>query len=122
MKNSSFTQSFQCAVSGFVQAFSGERNLKIDTVFAILALALSFAFHIDEYEWLSIIVCIGLVFGFEIMNTAVEAVVDLCSPEIHPLAKRAKDCAAGATLVVALASLIVGLIIFLPRMVALFLA
>ena len=56
--------------------------------------------------------CIGVVLSFETMNTALEAAVDLASPEIHPLAKAAKDCAAGAALIAACMSVVVGLIVF----------
>lgn len=66
-------------------------------------------------EWLIIILAITLVIGAEMVNTAIEYVVDLASPEIHPLAKQAKDVAAGAVLVFAMASVIIGLLIFLPK-------
>ena len=64
-------------------------------------------------------VCVGVQLAMETVNTAIEAIVDLASPEIHPLAKRAKDCAAGAALITACASVIVGLIVFVPALFAL---
>ncbi len=67
-----------------------------------------------RWEWVAVALSVGAVWGAELLNTAVEAVVDLVSPEYHPLAGRAKDVAAGAVLVVALAALVVGLLVFGP--------
>ena len=79
-----------------------------------------FLLDIDRGEWLAVIICIGAVFMAEGFNSAVEAVCDLVSPEHHPLVKRAKDIAAGAVLLMAVAALACGCIIFLPRLIALF--
>jgi diacylglycerol kinase len=61
------------------------------------------------------LLCIGLVFGAEMMNTAIENVVDLASPELHPLAGKAKDIAAGAVLICTIVSVVIGLLIFVPK-------
>ena len=71
---------------------------------------------IDRGEWVAVVLCCALVISLECMNTAVEAVVDLASPDIHPLAKRAKDCAAGAVLISAVGAAVVGCVVFLPRL------
>ncbi len=65
---------------------------------AVVAIALGFGLRIDTPSWLAVIVCIGMMFALETVNTAIEAVVDLASPGYHELARRAKDCAAGAAL------------------------
>lgn len=120
MKNQNFLQALRFAVSGVVSALRSERNLKIDVCLAFVAIALSAVFQISAAEWCAIFVCIGLVFSLEIMNTAIEATVDLASPELHSQAKRAKDCAAGAVLFAAAISVCVAAIVFVPRFIALF--
>ena len=77
------------------------------------------AFAGAAWGWAAVAVCVGVQLAMETVNTAIEAIVDLASPEIHPLAKRAKDCAAGAALITACASVIVGLIVFVPALFAL---
>ena len=116
--NSNFLQSLRCALSGFAEALRIERNLKIQIGFAVLAIVLGLAFSISLIEWLVIIVCIGAVFGLECMNTALESVVDLASPDYHELARRAKDVAAGGVLAMAICSFVIGATIFAPRIIA----
>lgn len=120
MKNASFGEALPLAFSGISEAFRSERNLKIDGLCALAVLVLGALFQISVYEWLFVILCIGMVFSLEIVNTAIETVVDLVCPEIHPLAKRAKDCAAGAVLCAALVSVVIGALIFVPHIVSLF--
>ena len=110
---------FRCARSGIVYAFSTQRNFKIHTVFAILAILLGVILGIDASSWVAIVLCIALVFALELMNTAIEAVVDLVSPEWNLFAKRAKDCAAGSVYVVAAASLVVAAFVYIPPIVGL---
>ena len=74
-------------------------------------------FSIDLTQWAVIAVCVGLVLSGECVNTSLEAVVDLASPEYHELAKRAKDCAAGGVLISSFASLFVAAFIFLPKII-----
>lgn len=114
-----FLHSFKCAFEGIVHAFVEGRNFKVQLCFGVLAVILGFAFGIDATQWAVIVVCIGVVLGGECVNTAIEAVVDLASPEYHELAKHAKDCAAGAVLVCSIASVFVAALIFLPRIVSL---
>ena len=109
---------FANAGRGLAEAVRGERNLRIDTGFAVIAIILGFALRIDTASWLAVIVCIGMMFALETVNTAIEAVVDLASPGYHELARRAKDCAAGAALAGALASFVVGCIVFIPPIMA----
>ena len=113
------TSAFANAGRGLLEAVRTERNLRIDACMALAAVALGFALHIDMPSWLAVIICIGMRFALETVNTAIEAVVDLASPGYHELARKAKDCAAGAALAGAFASLIVGCIVFIPPLVAL---
>ena len=94
---------FANAGRGLAEAVRGERNLRIDAGFAVIAIVLGFALRIDTASWLAVIVCIGMMFALETLNTAIEAVVDLASPGYHELARKAKDCAAGAALAGAIA-------------------
>lgn len=96
-----------------------ERNFIIELCFMVLCIILGFAFSISFTEWAIVIICFGLVLGGECFNTALEAVVDLASPDYHELARLAKDAAAGGVLLFSVASLLVGVIIFLPRILIL---
>ena len=107
--------SFRYASYGIVEAYKGEQNLRIHTVVAVLVIICGFVFQISYVEWLICFVLIGLVLMSEFFNTAIEYVVDLASPDIHPLAKLAKDTASAGVLMMAIISAIIGLIIFVPE-------
>lgn len=109
--------SFRYAFYGICEAYKGEQNLKIHTVFAILVVFAGFILKISYVEWLVCLVLIGLVLMAEFFNTAIEYVVDLASPDIHPLAKLAKDTASAGVLMMAIISAIIGLIIFVPKVI-----
>lgn len=119
MRATSLIASFRYAFSGLGYLLWSQRNAKIHTILAAIAVALGVLFGIDRGEWLALVLAIALVLAAEGVNTAVEATVDLASPGLHPLAKVAKDVAAGTVLLTAIASLIVGMLIFLPRLWAL---
>lgn len=120
MSRAPFLQSFGYAFSGIAQAFREGRNFKVQLGFAVAAIILGFVFGISSEEWLAVVICMGCVLGGECVNTALEAVVDLASPDYHELAKRAKDCAAGGVLVCSIAAVIVEAIIIIPKFLALF--
>ncbi|WP_412897294.1 diacylglycerol kinase family protein [Bacillus sp. 1P02SD] len=109
-----FIKSFSFAFQGLREAFFSERNLQIQLLFSIIVVICGFYFHITRMEWMVILLLIGGMFSIELMNTAVEKVVDLVTSEFHPLAKKAKDIAAGSVLIYAIISVIIGLIIFIP--------
>lgn len=117
-RKNNLVKSFGYAASGVVQAGS-ERNFKVDVVAAVVVFAACALLQVPAWGWAVVAVCVGVQLAMETVNTAIEAIVDLASPEIHPLAKRAKDCAAGAALITACASVIVGLIVFVPALFAL---
>ncbi len=110
-------KAFACAAKGVVYALKTQRNFKVHTTFAVIAIALGFVLHIPQWSWLAVVLCIASVFSLEVVNTSVEAVVDMVSPEWHELAMRAKDCAAGAVFVFAIASLVVAAIVYIPALI-----
>mgnify|MGYP004586627041 FL=1 len=116
-----FAQALSNAARGLRYGVRCERNVRIDCCFAVLALVLAAIFRVSPEQWLAIVICIAVVVAFELVNTAVETLTDLASPQFHPLAGRAKDCAAAACLVVSACALVVGMIIFVPYVVHLFL-
>ena len=107
--------SFIYAGRGIKAVFESEINMKIHIVVASLVIILGFVLKIKTSEWAASLLCIALVFGAEMMNTAIEKVVDLASPAVHPLAGKAKDIAAGAVLICAIIAVIIGLLIFAPK-------
>ncbi|WP_423336632.1 diacylglycerol kinase family protein [Neobacillus sp. 19] len=112
-------KSFMFALSGIMTALRMERNMRIHFMSSFIVLVVSFYFSITKMEWLFILFAIGGMFALELLNSAVERVVDLVTAEYHPLAKQAKDLAAGAVLVYAALSAVIGMIIFLPYVVRL---
>lgn len=115
-----FFKSFRYAAQGIVSA-ADERNFRVDIAAAACALALCALLQVPPWGWAAVVVCIGAVLAAECVNTAIEAVVDLASPDIHPFAKRAKDCAAGAALILAVTSVAVAGIVFIPAAWTMFL-
>lgn len=112
-------RSFQNAITGIITAILTERNMKIHFSVAAFVIFASFLFNLTAGEWLLVLFAIGGVIALELINSAIERAVDLTTDEYHLLAKQAKDMAAGAVLVYAILSVIVGLVIFLPKIVAL---
>ena len=116
-KIKSLVNSFGYAFQGIWSSFKSERNMKIHVFIMILVVLLGIFLHISVTEWMICIILFALVIGAELFNTAIEAVVDMISLEKSSQAKLAKDVSAGAVLVFAIASIIVGLIIFVPKII-----
>ncbi len=114
----SFTRSFSYAFEGLLFVLRTERNIKFHVIIAVMMIALSLYFDITKVEWLILFLVIGGMFVIEIINTAIENAVDLVTEEFHPLAKTAKDVAASAALVFACISVIIGVILFGPYVMA----
>lgn len=110
-------KSFSFAVEGILYTLKTQPNMRIHFGVGLITIAFGFVFQIESYEWLSLVIMIGFVFILEIINTAIETLVDLYTEEYHHLAKVAKDTAAGAVMVAAIMSVCVGLIIFLPKII-----
>ena len=108
------SKSFGYAFEGILTGIRQERNMRIHCMAVILVTAAGTLFQITAVEWCVCLLLFALVAGLELVNTAVEAVVDLVTEEKKPLAKIAKDTAAGAVLFAAIISAFVGCIIFLP--------
>lgn len=106
--------SFRYALEGIIFTFR-EQNMRVHFIIACIVIIASIFTRISLVEWMIVIIVIFLVLSAEMVNTAIERVVDLASPEIHPLAKQAKDIAAGVVLVIACMSVIIGVLIFLPK-------
>ncbi|HET9744850.1 MAG TPA: diacylglycerol kinase family protein [Chitinophagaceae bacterium] len=111
-----FFRSVRFALQGSVRFFSRQRNAKIQTVIGITAISLGFIVSITPYQWLLVLFCIGLVISLEMINSAIEIFCDMVTTDFHPRIKVIKDVAAGAVLVASVASLIIGLIIFIPAL------
>lgn len=112
-----YYKSFMHAVDGIVYALKFEHNMIIILLAAILAILAGFIFNISEVEWFFVIIIIGLIAATEMINTAIEATVDLITTKTHPLAKIAKDTASSASLILSLTAFIGALIIFVPKLI-----
>jgi diacylglycerol kinase len=113
-------KSFTHAFRGIGILIKSTHNFWVQIFFAIIAFAFGFLFKISNIEWLILILAIGIVFITETINTAIEIDIDLTSPDYHPYARDTKDVAAGAVLISAMIALVIGLIIFLPKILYLF--
>lgn len=113
-------KSFKYAFNGIKYTFMYEQNMDIHLIATILVIALGVFFKISIIEWLVCLILIGLVIASELINTSLEATVDLISPKYNEKAKIAKDTAAGAVLVLAIIAAICGMIIFIPKILKLF--
>lgn len=111
--------SFKYAIEGLLYAFKKEQNMIVHALATIFVIVLGILLQISFIEWLICFLLIGFVIGTELINTSIEAVVDLTCPEKNTLAKVAKDTAAAAVMVFALTSLVVGILIFLPKILEL---
>lgn len=114
-KNRSFLSGFLHAADGVIEAWKSEHSFRVHIVMAVLVTIFGFLLHISTWEWIICVILFGLVISSELLNTALETTIDICSPHPDPLAKRVKDIAAASVLVVAFASAIVGMIIFAPK-------
>jgi len=110
---SSLPEAFKYAIAGIVNTAKTERNFKIELAAAALALIASALLALEPAEWVLIIILIVLVLALELVNSALESLVDLASPATHPLAKHAKDASAAAVLIAALGAAAGGMIIFI---------
>lgn len=110
----SLLSSFSYAIAGIRTAIIEERNIRIHLSISLIVIIFGFFFSITALEWIIILLTIGGMISLEIVNTAIERMVDLVTLDFHPLAKQAKDLAAGAVFSFAIISVIIGIIIFGP--------
>ncbi|RZK51171.1 MAG: diacylglycerol kinase family protein [Pedobacter sp.] len=111
-----FLSSFGFAFKGLAYAFKTQLNFRVHCIALILVVVLGLFFKLDRSEWLWIVIAVVMVFSAELINTALEVLVDLVSPQQHPKAGAIKDLAAGAVLITAVGALIIGLFIFVPKL------
>lgn len=111
----SLGKSFGFAFEGLKEAFVNGRNFRIQFATAVIATILGFIYKITTPEWLGLTLIITLVIILELINTSLESIVDIVSPQIQPKAKVAKDVAAASVLMASIAAIIIGGIIFIPK-------
>src|SRR5579872_7391957 len=114
-----FIRGFGYAFKGLAHAAKTQLNFRVHLVCAVIAVLLGYILHISTAEWLWITLCIGMVLLTELINTAIELLVDLVSPEYNEKAGRVKDMCAAAVLITAVTALVIGLVIFLPKLITL---
>ena len=112
-----FFHSFTYPIKGLKYAYRNEQNLAVDVGIALIVIIVSFLLKVSLIEAAILALTIGLVLALELVNTSIEATVDLVTEDYHPLAKVAKDTSAAAVFVFAIASVVVGLVIFLPKII-----
>jgi undecaprenol kinase len=110
-----FIKSFRYAFEGIIHAVKTERNFKFHLIATVIVITTGLLSDLTYTEWFIILVLIGGVLSLELLNSAIERVVNLVTMERMPLAKQAKDLAAGAVLIFAIMSAIIGLLIFIPK-------
>lgn len=115
-----YWKSFNHALDGIIYAFKYEHNMIIIFIATLVAICLGAFFKIELGEWLFILFICGAIAACEMINSSIEATIDLITTEEHPLAKIAKDTASSATLILCIVSLIGGILIFLPKIFELF--
>lgn len=111
--------SFKYAICGIKTSLKSERNMKIHVTTMILVIIMGIILKISKFEWLICIILFSIVIGAELFNTSIEIVVDMITKEKNEMAKKAKDISAGGVLVIAIGSAIIGLIIFIPKIILL---
>lgn len=116
MKKDPLYKSFGYAFQGIFNTIRTERNIKIHCAAAILVTIFGIWLQISKTEWMICFILFGLILALELVNTVVEATVDLFTEERKPLAKKAKDAAAGAVLIVAIFAAVIGILIFIPKL------
>lgn len=114
-KKNPLYRSFGYAFEGIFSGIRKERNMKIHCIAVICVVIAGVIFKISCIEWCLCLILFGMILSLELVNTAMEAVVDLVTEEHRPLAKLAKDTAAGAVLIAAIMAALVGILIFLPK-------
>lgn len=108
-------KSFGYAFEGIFYSFKKGTHFKIHTIAAAIAIILGLVYSVSAFEWLVLILLISAVMSAEAINTAIEEACDVLHPEHHPGARLAKHCAAGGVLVFSIGALVIGLIIFVPK-------
>ena len=112
-----FLKKFKYSAQGLAHAYKNEQGMWLHAAGTVLAVILGIIFKLSLIEWAMVAIALGVILASELINTAIEATVDLCTLEIHPLAKIAKDCASAATFVLTIVSIIIFLCVFVPHFI-----
>lgn len=115
VKTKKLVNSFKYAIQGIIASFQTERNMKLHVLAMILVILLGFIVKLSRLEWEICIILFAMIISGELFNTAIETTVDIAMPQKNEKAKLAKDVSAGAVLIIAIGSLIIGIIIFMPK-------
>lgn len=115
-----FFNSIKFSIEGLISSYKNEQSLWLHAVCSIISIILCIVFKVKFYEWTIILISLAVILAVELLNTGIEAVVDMVTEEFHPLAKIAKDCGSAASFVVTTITLAIELYIFIPRIIALF--
>lgn len=110
-----FLNSFRYALKGLIVFFATQNNAFVHSIALIVVIVFGIYFELSTYEWMSLTFAIGLVFTAEIMNTAIEFLTDMVSPNQNEYAGKVKDIAAAAVLVASITALVIGAIVFIPK-------
>ena len=108
------------SIQGLIYAYKNEKSLIIHGILSIIAIVLGFCLNISINQWIVLLIALGVILMIELLNTAIEAIVDMVTLEYHELAKIAKDCGSAATFVASVIGLIIALVIFIPKILLLF--
>lgn len=109
--------SFKYSIDGLKYAYKYEQSMFIHFLVTIFVILMGLIFDISGFEWLLVFIVIGMVLSAELINTAIEAVVDMVTLEYNELAKIAKDCSSAATFVLSIIAFVMGLIVFIPHII-----
>ena len=118
MDSSKFFRSFKYALIGIGTVFKEEFNARVHFLAAVVVVVLGLVMKLAWFEWIIIIMVMGGVFTMELINTSIEGLADLYSTDYNPKIKKIKDLSAGAVLVASITALVIGLVIFLPKILA----
>lgn len=112
-----FMKSFNYSFQGLIYAIKQEQSFLVMMICLILTLGFGIFLNISILEWFFILISIGLVLGTELLNTAIEATIDLVAPSFHPLAKIAKDTASASVFIYSFIAFIIGCLVFIPKVI-----
>ena len=115
-----FLKSIKYSLNGLYYSYRYEQSIWLHALVTILAITMGFIFKISLSEWAILFIALGSILALELINTAIEATVDLVTTEIHPLAKIAKDCGSAASFVMSIVSIVISLFVFGPYLMELF--
>ena len=110
-------RTFKFSIDGLAYAYKNEQSMLIHALGTVFTVVLGIIYSLSLTEWALVFIALGVILASELINTAIEAAVDLCTLEIHPLAKIAKDCGSAATFVLFLVSVVICLFVFVPHFI-----